>query len=169
MRRLRINKVVIIFLSLLSISVTLVVIWKATASYNSGCPKDFYSSIDFEIVECRNSIVVERNFGQIYKYSIYDYTHKYEIGAANKYKLVDERVFFFDPSQTGGIFGEGTSRVTRYMRTYFVGDKINDYWFDGIEDLPRYVLVNTKSGEVTFYVKLDEMPEAERKIFEGLR
>ena len=39
-------------------------------------------------------------------------------------------------------------------------------WFDNIEEVPRYTILNYETGDIRLYKTLEEVPEKDRKIFE---
>ena len=39
-------------------------------------------------------------------------------------------------------------------------------WFDNIEEVPHYTILNYETGDIRLYKTLQEVPEKDRKIFE---
>jgi len=159
------------YLILACVVITLIICTAFFLNRENTCSQRVGSSFSADLIvdKCYGIIVVEVAPNDVYKYSLYDYTHNYRIGvtkASSSIIAMKDYVYFIDTSEFNHVtFSDGSSS---YVRRYYDGNAIIKYDYSSVDEIPRYIKVSSINGQVTPYVKLDGMPENDRSIFEGL-
>ena len=56
----------------------------------------------------------------------------------------------------------------KYCGNFQVNGELKQYYYDTLDQVPKYLIIDTQTGNERFYTKLDEVPTNEQEIFQKL-
>lgn len=122
---------------------------------------------DLSLIGCYGILAEEQDLDNNW-FQIYDHANKYTIARLinkNAFKIYDERLYLIE-IQSLSENVRYDEEESQYYAWFFDGEDFKRYVFETIENIPKHLSVDVKSGEVTIYSnKLDEISEVERAIF----
>lgn len=143
-------------------------------SYNnkiSTCPyintNIFGRDISFE--DCFGIISIDRRtLGEVF-YMIKDDKHSYSIEivkTTRQYKLSNGYLYIYRMPDSNFQTTLGNDKI--YYEKLFMNGEIKTIEYDSFDKIPRYIKVDTNTGEVVLFNATGEMSEVDKKIFEEL-
>lgn len=146
-------------------------IWGDTIFHGkSKCPQidTFEHGRDYNFHDCMGILVIDSVNPTIgYKYRVRDFKHDYQIiGFDNNKSYAFSNGSMYLAINEQSLEKEiGANKVTK---DFFVDGRLQliSYYKDRY---PRYLKVDSISGEVHTYVKFEDIPESDRPIFKGLK
>lgn len=166
------NKTIII---ISSIVVVLAIIISIAYHYSFVVPKEAvaercqnYVPNWENFVECYGVVVVTDAWDEDYL-SLKDHIHDYEVARVynqNQYRYVDGKVFVINRNNIEKSSSNGSK--TTYYQALFRNNKVIEKSYDSISDIPVYLVIDTKSGEVQDYKKINEVPQSEQDYFKEI-
>jgi hypothetical protein len=116
-------------------------------------------------IECYGTIAITDGWLSDY-ISLDDHIHNYEIAGIdniNQYIHTDNKIFVINRHLMEGSSSDGTR--TRYYLDFFQNGKLTTNYYDSISDIPTYLVIDFRSGEVEAYKNIDEVPQEYRQYF----
>ena len=124
---------------------------------------------DTSLVNCFGIISIDKSFESGISYRVRDFRHDYDVATLNNlndFKFKNSNLYVIDRSQHVRIDSNNPS--SKYFVQFYKAGAIKTFYYDTQDEIPKYLLINTISGEVTLFKTTIEMPEDDRKIFEEL-
>lgn len=56
----------------------------------------------------------------------------------------------------------------KYCGDFRVNGKLREFYYDGADQVPKYIILDTQTGNERFYARMSDIPVAERPIFQQL-
>lgn len=101
--------------------------------------------------------------------SLKDHVHGYEIARVynfNQYLYVDGKLYVINRDIIEGQTSDG--KKTQYYQKLFQNGEISIDYYDSLSDIPTYLIVNTKTGDVRAYRDKTEISETEKIYFSDI-
>ncbi|OHA58446.1 MAG: hypothetical protein A2571_01550 [Candidatus Vogelbacteria bacterium RIFOXYD1_FULL_44_32] len=127
------------------------------------CQNFVPSWLDF--IECSGVVAINDGWDMDY-ISLKDHVHDYEIARVydqKQYLFVENKLFVINQKYIENSASDNVE-VTYYHKLFQNG-KLIENSYGSISDIPTYLIVDTKTGEVKAYKDLMEASEAEKKYF----
>lgn len=124
-----------------------------------------------DIIDCYGYITINLNDShEKIKYSIRDqrfspwdlmakinYLDQFKVINNKLYTITQEKLYWFDKEKN------------KYGFDFVQNGALKNFYVDSKNQIPRYLVFDTQTGNTDFYVSFNEMPEDTRKIFEELK
>ena len=178
--RIKLSKSRIIIGCLLAlICITLIILVKGQVNYRKKllkCPAlntEKYAGPDFAFEDCHNNIAIEISYVSKAHFRLYDIAHQYPIigfKTFDFYRLVDDIMYVFSKHKEGGSYSYDVDEngKKRYLAEFFVDGEKKFFYYDTVDQMPRYFAIDTVTGNVRPYRELNEVPVAEQPIFQEI-
>lgn len=88
-----------------------------------------------------------------------------QIRTADNFIVRNDQMYLIDITPKGKC---GDSTPEKYCGDFQVKGELKTYYYDDPDQVPTYRIINTKTGDERFYVQLNEIPDADREIFQEL-
>lgn len=122
-----------------------------------------------DFVECYGVVVINDGWDMDYL-SIRDHVHEYEIARIynlNQLVHTEEKIYVINRKIIEGQTSDGIK--IEYYQKLFQNDEVVKKYYDSISDIPTYLVIDYKSGEVSAYKNITDVPENDRGYFEQLK
>ena len=176
--RIKLSKSRIIIGCLLAlICITLIILVKGQISYRKKllkCPAlntEKYAGPDFAFEDCHNNIAIEISYVSKAHFRLYDIAHQYPIigfKTFDFYRLVGDTMYVFSKPVEGGSYDIDENGKKRYFAEFFVDGEMTFFYYDTVDQMPRYFAIDTITGNVRLYREFGEVPVAEQPIFQEI-
>jgi hypothetical protein len=127
-----------------------------------------YAPNYMDFLECHGVISITDGWDMDYL-SLTDHVHKYEVARIydlKQYIHTDEKIYVINRNTIPRSSSNG-SRTLYYQKLFQNGKVVeNDYL--SISEIPTYLVIDYKSGEVRTYRNIEEVPDAEGSFFAEL-
>jgi hypothetical protein len=87
------------------------------------------------------------------------------IKSPNDFYVLENEMYLIN--QSTGICGDGLD-THKYCVDFQVAGKHKRFDYDNAQDVPHYLIINTKTGDEKFYLTLDQSSTNERQAFQKL-
>lgn len=170
---------IIIGCLLVLIGIPLIILVKGEISYRKKllkCPTldtEKYAGPDFAFEDCHNNIAIEISYVSKAHFRLYDITHQYPIvgfKTFDSYRLIADTMYVFNKpkEEVSYSYDIDENGKKRYLEEYFVNGEMKFFYYDTIDQMPRYFVIDTITGNVRLYRTLSEASLDEQSIFQEI-
>jgi hypothetical protein len=118
-----------------------------------------------DFLECHGSIVIQDGWDRDYL-TLKDHMHEYEVARIynlNQYKYTDRSIYVKNRKVIEGSVSDGVK--VEYYQRLFQNGKVSRSYYENVSEIPTYLVIDFKTGEVRAYKNIGEAPEDEQVYF----
>jgi len=122
------------------------------------------------LTDCYGMVSTSQAF-DIKGYSLVDHIHNYELAEVdniNQYKYQEGKIYVKnrEPFNCSPVDKNGQEQ---FCHNLFQNGQIRTNYYDSVSDIPTYLIIDSKSGEVQAFQDTAQVPENEQNYFNQIK